>query len=306
MSNQQPGWFPDPSDAKKMRWWDGNEWAVHVSRDGAVWEEPLVAKTIGLKRRSRWVWVLLALGLLVAVALLSPLVALVALVVLVTGIVGISKGSGTWLRLKSRRTAIGVTAGAALVFLMAGSVSAAMVPGETGAPTAVETAQSAEARSEATPRRTSTPTPTPVTTSREEVVTEVIPFERSTVEDANIARGETTISVSGQDGERTITYVVTVVDGVETGRELKSDVETVAPVTEVTTVGTYDAPPEPAPPAEPTCDSNYADACVPIASDVDCAWGSGNGPAYFDGVAKVVGRDIYGLDRDGDGLACER
>jgi len=54
------------------------------------------------------------------------------------------------------------------------------------------------------------------------------------------------------------------------------------------------------------CDSNYAGACVPIASDVDCAWGSGNGPAYFDGVAKVVGRDIYGLDRDHDGLACER
>ncbi|WP_336633322.1 MULTISPECIES: Excalibur domain protein [unclassified Microbacterium] len=63
---------------------------------------------------------------------------------------------------------------------------------------------------------------------------------------------------------------------------------------------------EAAPPADDGCDPNYADACVPIASDVDCAWGSGDGPAYFDGVARVVGRDIYGLDRDGDGWACER
>ncbi|WP_431606782.1 hypothetical protein [Mycolicibacterium neoaurum] len=27
------------------------------------------------------------------------------------------------------------------------------------------------------------------------------------------------------------------------------------------------------------CDPNYSGACVPIASDVDCAGGSGNGPA---------------------------
>jgi Excalibur calcium-binding domain len=54
------------------------------------------------------------------------------------------------------------------------------------------------------------------------------------------------------------------------------------------------------------CDENYANVCVPIASDVDCAGGSGNGPAYVDGPVFVVGRDVYGLDRDGDGVACER
>ena len=53
------------------------------------------------------------------------------------------------------------------------------------------------------------------------------------------------------------------------------------------------------------CDPNYAGACVPIASDVDCAEGSGNGPAYVRGPVRVVGRDIYKLDRDGDGIACE-
>jgi hypothetical protein len=53
------------------------------------------------------------------------------------------------------------------------------------------------------------------------------------------------------------------------------------------------------------CDSNYEGACVPIASDVDCAGGSGNGPAYVQGPVRVVGNDIYELDRGGDGMACE-
>lgn len=60
------------------------------------------------------------------------------------------------------------------------------------------------------------------------------------------------------------------------------------------------------PAAAQSCDPNYEGACVPIASDVDCAGGSGNGPAYVRGPVYVVGDDIYGLDRDGDGVACER
>ncbi|SFR44702.1 hypothetical protein SAMN04488005_2062 [Yoonia tamlensis] len=54
------------------------------------------------------------------------------------------------------------------------------------------------------------------------------------------------------------------------------------------------------------CDPNYTGACVPIASDVDCAGGNGNGPAYVRGPVQVVGRDIYGLDRDGDGIGCDK
>ncbi len=52
------------------------------------------------------------------------------------------------------------------------------------------------------------------------------------------------------------------------------------------------------------CDPNYS-GCVPIASDVDCAGGSGNGPAYVRGPVNVIGSDVYDLDRDHDGLACE-
>lgn len=67
-------------------------------------------------------------------------------------------------------------------------------------------------------------------------------------------------------------------------------------------------PPAPhyvAPPAPSGCDPNYS-GCVPIASDVDCAGGSGNGPAYVQGPVRVIGDDIYDLDgNDNDGLGCE-
>jgi hypothetical protein len=53
------------------------------------------------------------------------------------------------------------------------------------------------------------------------------------------------------------------------------------------------------------CDSNYSGACVPIASDVDCAGGSGNGPEYVQGPVTVIGNDVYELDHEGDGIACE-
>nr|WP_286404308.1 hypothetical protein [Pseudarthrobacter defluvii] len=58
------------------------------------------------------------------------------------------------------------------------------------------------------------------------------------------------------------------------------------------------------PGTNPGCDPNYS-GCVPIASDVDCAGGSGNGPAYVRGPVQVIGRDIYGLDADHDGVGCE-
>jgi hypothetical protein len=54
-----------------------------------------------------------------------------------------------------------------------------------------------------------------------------------------------------------------------------------------------------------TCHPDYEKVCVPFASDVDCAGGSGNGPAYVRGPVRIVGPDVYGFDWDGDGWACE-
>jgi hypothetical protein len=65
------------------------------------------------------------------------------------------------------------------------------------------------------------------------------------------------------------------------------------------------AAPLPQQPQGSNCDSNYSGACVPIAGDVDCEGGSGNGPEYVAGPVTVVGDDIYGLDNNSDGVGCE-
>ncbi len=70
-----------------------------------------------------------------------------------------------------------------------------------------------------------------------------------------------------------------------------------------TTTSTGPTPTQP--PPQPTCDPNYSGACLdPNSPDYDCEGGTGNGPDYT-GPVTVVGTDHFGLDRDGDGQACE-
>lgn len=66
-----------------------------------------------------------------------------------------------------------------------------------------------------------------------------------------------------------------------------------------------DVPPADASPPDTACDPSYSGACLdPSSSDYDCEGGSGDGPDYT-GPVTVVGADHFGLDRDGDGAACE-
>ena len=54
------------------------------------------------------------------------------------------------------------------------------------------------------------------------------------------------------------------------------------------------------------CHTSYTGKCPPVnAGDVDCAGGRGNGPNFVGGPVTVVGPDVFRLDRDGDGIACE-
>ncbi len=53
---------------------------------------------------------------------------------------------------------------------------------------------------------------------------------------------------------------------------------------------------------ETNCTPGY-EPCLPPAADYDCQGGSGNGP-FYTGPVRVLGPDIYRLDRDGDGFAC--
>lgn len=313
MGNAKEGWFPDPSNKHRARWWSGEVWTDHVSQRGKVWQSPLAVASPG--RRLRWLfWALVALGIILLITA-PAFVFLVALAALITAIIGLVKDRRTWLRLGSRRSAVVAIAAASALLVVAGSVNAAQRPNSeisnllAADIPAVD--RDAPAPAPSTERATPKPKPSPLRTTTEEVVTESIAFESSTIDDATLPAGESVVSVPGVAGVKTYTYRVTWEGNTEVDRELISEVITTPPTTEITANGTYVAPPPPPPPPPPPaapsgCDPNYADACVPIASDVDCAWGSGNGPAYLDGVARVVGSDVYGLDRDGDGYACER
>jgi uncharacterized protein YabE (DUF348 family) len=123
-----------------------------------------------------------------------------------------------------------------------------------------------------------------------------IPFDTRRVKDPSLAKGTTKVRTHGVAGVKVFTYEVTFTDGVRTNTRLIRTVIAKHPVTRVIAVGTKQAR---------HCDPNYSGACVPIASDVDCAGGGGNGPAYVQGPVTVVGTDIYGLDADGDGIGCE-
>jgi hypothetical protein len=151
-----------------------------------------------------------------------------------------------------------------------------------------------------------TPTP-PQTTIKQPQITKKtisetadVAFPKTTIDDPNLDKGKSEVRTAGVNGVKTLTYEVTYENGKEVDKKMVKEAVTTAPITEVTVNGTYVyvAP-------KPKCDPNYSGACVPIASDVDCASGSGNGPAYVSGPVYVVGNDIYGLDRDGNGVGCE-
>lgn len=126
------------------------------------------------------------------------------------------------------------------------------------------------------------------------------------------SNGSTSASASGGP---TVTVAPEALNIAEPGSP-----EAMRPPTTATTAPPTTAPPTttaPPPPPEPTttvaparaagpgpgCHPSY-DPCVPLASDVDCAGGAGNGPAYT-GRVQVIGPDEYALDNDGDGTGCD-
>ncbi|MBG6092916.1 G5 domain-containing protein [Actinomadura viridis] len=137
---------------------------------------------------------------------------------------------------------------------------------------------------------------TPTIEVRRVTETKAIPFKTTRVNDPALTKGTTKVRSRGVAGARRLTYEVTFTDGVQTRKKLVREAVTRPPVDRVIAVGTKRAS---------RCDPNYGGGCVPIATDVDCAGGSGNGPAYVSGPVRVVGTDIYDLDRDGDGIACD-
>jgi len=157
---------------------------------------------------------------------------------------------------------------------------------------------------------TESASPSPTVITRMVTVTEEIPFDEEIVEDSSLLEGTEEVRTEGAVGELTVTFAVTITNGEETDRREVGEEVTREPVNEVVVVGLAQPDPEPEPEPEPEagsdCHPGYSGACVPAgASDVDCAGGSGNGPAYVRGPVYIGGSDPYDLDRDGDGVACE-
>lgn len=209
-------------------------------------------------------------------------------------IIGLVRGGVAALGLRSKSIASILLAAGVGVLVVGGGVNAAT----TGMDADVRPFVSSDEDASSDPAPSATPTVSSTTVTEEHV----IPFGATTVEDPALASGSSFVSTAGVAGILTITYSVTTRDGVEVGREKISEVVTTAPVDEVTTVGTKVE--QRAPATGSGCDPNYS-GCVPVASDVDCAGGSGNGPAYATGPVTVIGSDVYELDRDGDGIACD-
>lgn len=80
----------------------------------------------------------------------------------------------------------------------------------------------------------------PVTEVKEVKVTEKIPFATKNENDATLDRGTTKVKQEGVDGETTIVYEVTTVDGTETKRVEKSRSVTKNAVDKIVLVGTKD------------------------------------------------------------------
>jgi len=167
-----------------------------------------------------------------------------------------------------------------------------------GAPAARDTVTTEPAADPAIEATTAEPTEA-AAVKKTVTVRKSIAYATKKVDDDTLAKGRTKVRTAGVAGVRTLTYEVTLTDGKETGRTLVSNIVTKQPVTKVVAVGTKVSSG-----GGGNCDPNYR-PCVPIASDVDCAGGSGNGPAYVDGPVYVIGTDIYDLDRDGDGVGCD-
>ena len=78
----------------------------------------------------------------------------------------------------------------------------------------------------------------PVVTTKEETKTEEVAFQTKEVTNPNLPEGSHQVKAVGKKGVRTIVYTVTYTDGVETGREVKSNTITTPAVDEVVEVGT--------------------------------------------------------------------
>lgn len=141
------------------------------------------------------------------------------------------------------------------------------------------------------------PTAPPESTTTSSIAPTTVPTTTAPTTTTTVA---TKVATTPPPPTTVATTTTTVAAEVESVAEFPSTTEP-APATTRRSVPATTAAPAP---TAGGCHPSY-DPCVPIASDVDCAGGGGNGPEFVDGPVRVIGPDKYGLDRDNDGIGCE-
>lgn len=310
MPAADPGWFDDGSG--QQRWWNGEKWTTFYfdAGTGAVIDRAAspagAVATVATQPGVYLKAAIITFSIIVVVILVfwgpAALLLVAGVAAGAAGLFAVLKGSLGRLRIRTRPVAAAVLVAGIFASSIGGAALAA-----TQQPS--DNVASFADMDSATPTAAApTPTPTPTPERKESVIEEPapIPFTTSSVDDPNLDAGLTAVATPGANGQKVTRILVVTVDGVEISREVVEEVVTMQPVNEVIAVGSRQPPPPPPPaPEDNGCDSNYEGACVPVSSDVDCAGGSGNGPAYVDGPVWIVGSDVYDLDRDGDGIACD-
>lgn len=119
-----------------------------------------------------------------------------------------------------------------------GTKTVAVAPKPT--PTVPKPTNPTPAPSKPEPTPTPSPTPKPVVTTKEDIKTETIKFSTETKYDNTLEEGKERVERAGVNGTRTIVYTVTLTDGKETGRVVKSDTKVEA-INEIIAIGTKKA-----------------------------------------------------------------
>jgi murein DD-endopeptidase MepM/ murein hydrolase activator NlpD len=67
---------------------------------------------------------------------------------------------------------------------------------------------------------------------------ETIPYKKEVIEDKSLFKGETRVKQEGQNGERSVTYVITETNGIQTSKQIKEDKILKEPVNHIVIKGT--------------------------------------------------------------------
>jgi resuscitation-promoting factor RpfB len=327
-SNTPAGWYPDPSDSQRVRYWDGGNWSglSRPASSSATTSDSLESSASTQDPRPWWqTWFAIIPGLLLCLPL---------------GLVGLWRRHGTSTVMKTV-----VTAGTVLLLAIAAvmpdnsastsSTIPAAIPSDTPSPSLSPSASPSLARVPAVKGLSLTKAKRKLrsaglevgdidrrpSSKRKDTVLKQGVREGTELEPASsvalvvaapyprvpsvVGRQEASairkLKNAGFKVNKTTQTRTSGKDGVVLSQSRSGG--TRAKPRSVVRIVISNVQRSPDDGGSSNCTPGYS-PCLPPAYDYDCRGGSGNGPKYT-GPVRVTGSDPYDLDRDGDGKACE-